>query len=461
MGNRHRLLARKRLRRFSILAALFGSQMSLVVVALISDRLGDHPLTLVVLPLAVASVMFGVRGAVTMGLATSALTVVWWTSKNQPGGEMWLVSRTLSFVAVALVLGRLADSRARLLRRLENHNDLSLDLIATASFDGYFTKLNPAFTKTLGFSAEELMERPLLEFVHPDDRAPTLAAIQEQTELGQSVFHFQNRYLTSDGSYRWLEWTSRPDARENELVAVARDVTERKRFEALEREHTQRLERAVKERTEELQAKNKDLADSRLETLQRLALAAEYRDDDTHHHTTRVGRTAALIAAQLGLPEEFVELIRLAAPLHDVGKIAVSDTILLKPGRLTTGEFRQMQEHVRAGARLLAGSRSEILQLAQEIALTHHERWDGTGYPKMLRGEEIPVSGRITAIADVFDALTHDRPYKVAWPVQHAVAEINRLGGRQFDPQLVAAFTALDHQSLLDVPPERRLAIVA
>ena len=331
---------------------------------------------------------------------------------------------------------------------------MSLDLIATANFDGYFTQLNPAFPRTLGFTIEELTSRPLLEFVHPDDREPTLDAIAAQAEEGREILQFQNRYLTKDGGYRWLEWTSRPDANARELIAVARDITERKRLEQLVDDHTEMLERAVRERTADLDA-------ARLETLQRLAKAAEYRDDDTHQHTERVGSTAALIADQLGMSDEQVALIRLAAPLHDVGKLAVSDTILLKPGKLTTDEFRQMQTHVTAGAALLAGSSSKVLQLAEEIALSHHERWDGTGYPLNLSEDAIPLSGRIVAVADVFDALTHARPYKVAWPVANAVEEIQRLSGRQFDPQVVAAFEMLNHQALLAPRRHSHLAIVA
>jgi putative two-component system response regulator len=168
-----------------------------------------------------------------------------------------------------------------------------------------------------------------------------------------------------------------------------------------------------------------------------------------------------LLAELLGLTDGEVALLRLAAPLHDVGKLAISDTILLKPGKLTTDEFRKMQQHVPAGASLLAGSSSQVLQLAAEIALTHHERWDGTGYPNQLRGDDIPISGRIVAVADVFDALTHDRPYKVAWPVETAAAEIGRLSGRQFDPQIVEAFERLDHPALLSPHRQTHLAIVA
>ncbi|HEY0073223.1 MAG TPA: HD domain-containing phosphohydrolase [Abditibacteriaceae bacterium] len=196
------------------------------------------------------------------------------------------------------------------------------------------------------------------------------------------------------------------------------------------------LEQKVVERT-------KDLAASQIEILDRLARAAEYRDDDTGQHTYRVGHVAALIAQKLNVPTSRVELIRRASPLHDVGKIGVPDNILLKPGRLTPEEFDIIKPHTTIGAALLSGGHSEMVKIAETIALTHHERWDGTGYPAGLKGEEIPLEGRIVAIADVFDALSHDRPYKKAWPLEECVAEIERNSGRQFDSQVVAAFLEL------------------
>jgi putative two-component system response regulator len=198
----------------------------------------------------------------------------------------------------------------------------------------------------------------------------------------------------------------------------------------------------VKERTRELEAE-------RVETLERLALAAEFRDDDTGQHTKRVGRISALLARALGLPEAHVERIRHAAPLHDIGKIGIPDQILLKPGQLTPEEFEIIKTHTTIGAKILLGSRSPLLQMAEEIALTHHERWDGGGYAG-LAGEAIPLAGRIVALADVFDALTHDRPYKRAWPVEEALAWIAGQRGRQFDPAVVEAFLRLRHGDLLD-----------
>jgi HD-GYP domain-containing protein (c-di-GMP phosphodiesterase class II) len=182
------------------------------------------------------------------------------------------------------------------------------------------------------------------------------------------------------------------------------------------------------------------LEDSQLQVIQRLALAAEYRDDETGQHTRRVGELSARIGEALGMADEQLVLLRQAAPLHDVGKIAIPDSILLKPGPLTREEFERMQAHTTRGAAMLTGRGFALLEMAETIALSHHERWEGGGYPSGSSGTAIPLVGRIVAIADVFDALTHARPYKDAWPEADAVAEISSQSGRQFDPEIVQAF---------------------
>jgi putative two-component system response regulator len=216
-------------------------------------------------------------------------------------------------------------------------------------------------------------------------------------------------------------------------------------------EQNQHLETRVRERTHELVRRTLELDEARVEILERLARAAEYRDDETGLHTQRVGRMAALVAAALELPEDQVELIARAAPLHDVGKIGVPDAVLLKDGRLTAAEFQLMQSHTVIGAGILSGSRVRLLAVGRDIALTHHEHWNGGGYPHGLRGEDIPIAGRAVAVADVFDALTHDRPYKPRWQLDEALAEMQRLSGNQFDPRVLDLFMWLCRDGLIGV----------
>ena len=202
------------------------------------------------------------------------------------------------------------------------------------------------------------------------------------------------------------------------------------------------LERRIAERAE--------LGDSRVALLDTLAIAAELRDDRTGEHTRRVGRTAGLLAHRMGLAGDESAVIERTAPLHDIGKVAIPDRILLKPGPLSADEYELIKGHTNIGASILSAGNSALLRTAEEIARSHHERWDGGGYPEGLRDESIPLSGRVVAVADVFDALTHDRPYKVAWPLDQAVFEVGRQRGRQFDPDVVDAFEELDHQQLVD-----------
>jgi putative two-component system response regulator len=192
--------------------------------------------------------------------------------------------------------------------------------------------------------------------------------------------------------------------------------------------------------SQELQSSLESITALNIEMLARLAAAAEFRDDETGQHTRRVGNLSVAIAERLGVPEPDVGLIGLAAPLHDVGKIALPDAILCKPGKLTPSEFEQMKTHAAVGGQMLTGSAFALLEVAEGIALTHHERWDGSGYPNGLAGDEIPIAGRIVAVADVFDALTHVRPYKPAWSRAEAVAEITSQAGDHFDPAVVDAF---------------------
>ena len=209
---------------------------------------------------------------------------------------------------------------------------------------------------------------------------------------------------------------------------------------------------------EQVKEKTLGLEEARVEILQKLALAAEYREDPTGEHSKRVGEAAAILARAANLPKAQVELIRLAAQLHDVGKIAVPETILRKPGPLTSDERDQMRLHAAVGARILSGSQLPLLQMAEEIALCHHEHWNGGGYAS-LKEQDIPVTARIVAIAETFDVMTHDRPYRAAVSKDEALAEISRQSGRQFDPRLVDAF--LRWHKKQDLPKRMRETILA
>jgi len=215
-----------------------------------------------------------------------------------------------------------------------------------------------------------------------------------------------------------------------------------KNFLRLRQMHLE-LERNNTDLTDRVRVRTAELSVARREALETLARAAEFRDDETGQHTKRVGELSASIARELGLSQDEVDTIRLAAPLHDVGKIALPDSILLKPAKLVGEEIATMRRHTDVAEVVFAGMESPLMRLARDIAVSHHERWDGTGYPKGLSQEAIPLAARIVAVADVYDALVHERPYKHAWPHAEAVAEIASQKGKQFDPQVVEAFLKL------------------
>lgn len=198
-----------------------------------------------------------------------------------------------------------------------------------------------------------------------------------------------------------------------------------------------RLDDQRRELDELMQQKTAELEGNHLDSLRRLH--DEFRDE-TDDHTERVGTMAALLARTAGMADELVDLIEKAAPLHDLGKVGVPDSVLLKPGKLSAQEFELVRTHTTIGARIIGESTSEVLSLARVIAETHHERWNGEGYPHGLAGPAIPLPGRVVAICDVFDALTHERPYKAAWTVDEAVRELVTERGRFFDPELVDLF---------------------
>ena len=189
-----------------------------------------------------------------------------------------------------------------------------------------------------------------------------------------------------------------------------------------------------------LKAAHQELQQSYLDTIRRLVVAAEYKDEDTGDHILRMSRYSALLAKEYGLSSTDVQQILYASPMHDIGKIGIPDRIMLKPGRLEEHEFAIIKTHTALGARILADSKSGILQIGERIASTHHEKWNGKGYPDGLSGKDIPVAGRVVGLADVFDALTSKRPYKDPYPIEVAVDMIKSERGEHFDPDLVDVF---------------------
>ncbi len=216
------------------------------------------------------------------------------------------------------------------------------------------------------------------------------------------------------------------------------------------------LEGEIDSRTSELKRALSELEIAQAETVQRLSMAVEFRDEDTGAHIERIGRFSVLLAEHIGMDAVFCERLKHSAPLHDVGKVAIPDAILLKPGPLTPEERAIVETHAEEGHRLVRGSSSSILDMAATIALSHQEKWDGTGYPRGLKGEAIPIEGRIVAVADVFDALTSDRVYRKAFSVDEAVQMMREQRGRHFDPVLLDAFMEVLGQSGPDAREQLR-----
>jgi PAS domain S-box-containing protein len=439
----------------SVRRALLASAILFLAVFLLrmaDPRADDGETLLYVLPVGLLALVFGVRGGLAGAGLALCLTAVWDATEATIGlGPVGYVNRGLAFFAVAVFVGLFVGQRRRIDAELERHFDQSLDLLWSADLAGRLVRVNPAWRRALGHPPESLTGRCLTELIDPRDRDSVGAEILALAGGSRDTVATRSRFLTSDGGCVWLEWSARATPGAGVIDGVAHDVTLQRKAEQQLTGQARRLETMVVERT-------RDLEESRAETLQLLAVAGEYRDDETSQHTERVGVLAAEIGARLGLSEESVALLREAAPLHDIGKLAIPDSVLLKRGRLSHEERMVMHTHTSLGARLLFGSRSPTLQLAGMIADSHHEWWDGSGYPGGLVGADIPLVGRIVAVADVYDALTHDRPYKAAWPVDQALAMIRSGAGGQFDPAVVDAFLEIIGQpggTVSRLPSER------
>ncbi len=224
------------------------------------------------------------------------------------------------------------------------------------------------------------------------------------------------------------------------LIARVKSLLKVRAFNILQKEYRKTLENEVKRLVKEVQDAYEKLRNAYQDTIYRLSLAAEFKDEDTYNHIKRVGYMAGEVAKALGLDKNHQELIFLTAPMHDIGKIGIPDEILFKPGKLTREEFEVMKQHTVIGAKILGGSDVDYLKTGAIIALNHHEKFDGSGYPNGLKGKDIPIEGRIVAIVDVFDALTSKRPYKEAFPIDKSLNIIYESRGTHFDPEIVDAF---------------------
>jgi len=319
-----------------------------------------------------------------------------------------------------------ADRRGQALRREAQRDRVAFDEAPLASVitdpEGRIERVNQALCTMMGSTAEELIGARMEDYLVLPDAHDSTEGSTVLTHPDASTQRFEKTYRLRNG--RVLEARVAVTAIRDDRLEVAQFF-------------------AQIEDVTDINRTSRELEAAQYEMLSRLAAAAEFRDDETGQHTRRVGEISVAIAEALGRPAAEVELIRIAAPLHDVGKIAIPDALLAKPGKLTAEEFDQMKTHTTVGARMLSGSRFALLDVAERIALTHHEKWDGNGYPAGLAGHAIPLAGRIVAVADVFDALTHERPYKAAWSEADAIDEIAAQAGHHFDPRVVETFLSL------------------
>jgi putative two-component system response regulator len=276
---------------------------------------------------------------------------------------------------------------------------------------------------------------PEIKLKYPDTAVIMATAINDTSTAIQCM---------KDGAYDYLVKPFNLD----EVALSTERALEKRRLELENRAYRQHLEEMVDQRTAELREAVQRIKLASLDTIHRLSQAAEYKDEGTGAHIRRIGQYCVSIAHKTGLNDAEIENIMYAAPMHDVGKIGIPDRILLKPGKLEPDEWEIMKQHAIIGADLLAGSDIEFIRLAEVIALTHHEKWDGSGYPRGLKGTKIPLVGRIVAIADVFDALTSARPYKEPFSIKKSFDIIQEGRGTHFDPNVVDAFFAVKDEIL-------------
>ena len=390
-----------------------------------------EPAQLVLVATAIAGFLTSVSSALLSSMIAVAYALIFVPERHSyhaSGFDFCIEGVFLGTVApfLALVGSKIRQVADRASEALKKHlSNTPLGVIELR--EDYEISLWAGSSETIfGLPADVAIGRSIFDLPHvffQQEDASRLHELLQELEQGihtKAVHHA--RIESSDGGpghSRWF-WSTTLDARgsRSRFLVLVEDITDRVRAE------------------QELEA-------SRTELIERLVRAAELRDPDTGFHIQRMARYCEALGRAIGMDEHSRKTLSAAAPMHDVGKLGVPDHILLKAGDLTDEECKIMQQHTLVGADVLAGSNSDLIRMAEEIARTHHEQWDGKGYPSGLKGEDIPLSGRICAICDVFDALTSDRPYKSAWTTAKAAEEIGRLSGTHFDPRLVMAFFSI------------------
>lgn len=366
-------------------------------------------------------------------------------TRENAGRLMVILVGVPSVAGMLMILKQKAEAASADLRKSEKRlRDITATLgegVFVLDQQGLIRFVNPEAERLLGWNETELLGRSVRETLVSS--ADEECALLNTVLLGRCYRTDCASFTRKDGTAFPASCVSTPILEGRTIagsVTVFRDITVQKRAEAeLNRLYqTIRLQNAMLE--VKVQERTKELHDAHLELVQRLGRAAEYRDNETGFHIIRMGQYSALLGRAAGMTEAECEMLLHASPMHDIGKIGIPDRILLKPGKLDPEEWEIMKTHTLIGSELLSGSSSPLMQMAAIIAETHHEKWDGSGYPHGLKGEEIPLVGRICALCDVFDALTTERPYKKAWSVADAVAEIERGSGTHFDPRLVELF---------------------
>jgi PAS domain S-box-containing protein len=332
--------------------------------------------------------------------------------------EQWAARADRSRMQKALL-----DSEAQFRLLAENASDM----ISRFNLDGYYVYVSPASEAILGYKPEELIGNSTHELIHSED-LPEVINAQKESIPGRTNFTVAYRVRHKQGHYVWLETSARPitDRTTDSIIefhAASRDISERKFAE------------------EELQTAHQSLQDAYERTIEGWVRALDLRDQETEGHTQRVTELTLEFARKVGFSEEDLGHIRRGALLHDMGKLAIPDEILQKPGPLSEVEWVKMRRHPIYAYELL--SPIAYLQPALDIPFSHHERWDGSGYPRGLKGEEIPLKARLFAIIDVWDALSSDRPYRKRLPRKDVVAYLRKYAGKLFDPQLVKVFLGM------------------